>query len=159
MDQAEVFAVAEQVQPAAQHRVVDGLATVAGDGTPLPLAGHAEREVQVAGVAAGERRAQFGVESLRDRSGQRPGQDRQAAGAGGGQGGLGGAAVVGVAGDPIGIEDQQVAGVFLGDDPQDVAGQLVEGYRGEAAVGVAVQLDPGQPQLGRGGLQLLGSDH
>jgi len=159
VDQPEVLVVAEQVQPAAQHRVVDGLAAVAGDGTPLPVAGDPHRDVQLARVAAGESGAQFGVEPLRDRSGQRPGQDRQAAGAGGGQRRLGGAAVVGVPGDPAGIEDQQVAGVFLADHPQDVAGQLVERYRGEAAVGVAVQLDPGQPQLGRGGLQLLGSDH
>jgi len=51
VDQSEVFAVAEQPQSPAQHRVVGRLAAVAGDGPPLALAGHGERDVEFIRVA------------------------------------------------------------------------------------------------------------
>jgi len=118
---------------------------VSSDGAPLPVAVHGQFDVQLGLVAAGEGGAEFRVESLRDGLGQRPRQHRQAGRAGGGQRGLGCPPVVGVAGDPVGVEHEQVAGVLLADDPQDVAGQLLDGYGVQVAVGVAVQLDPGQP--------------
>jgi hypothetical protein len=49
---------------------------VPGDGAPLPVAVHGQFDVQLAGAAAGEGGAEFGVEPLRDGPGQRPGQDR-----------------------------------------------------------------------------------
>ncbi len=100
----------------------------------------------------------FGVEPSRDRLGQRPGQHRQASGPGGRQGRLGGAPTVRVPGHRVGVENQQVARLFLGDDLKNVTGELVERYRVEVAAGIMVQLDPGQPKLRRCGLQLLGSD-
>src|SRR6266545_2187137 len=66
VDQPQVLPVAEQVQAAAQDRVVDGLAVVAGNGTPLPLAGHRQRNVDLRRVPAGERGTELGVEPLGD---------------------------------------------------------------------------------------------
>ncbi len=133
MEKSQVLAVAEQLQATLQYRVVDGLAAMVVDGSPLNHARYPHRDVQVPGVAAGECRAQLGVESFGDGPGQRPREHRRAGGASGASGGegcLSGPVVVGVAGDPAQVEDEQVARVFLVDHPQHVAGEFGQRHTG-----------------------------
>ena len=124
---AERFGGAGELEAPAQHRVVGGLAAVAGDGPPLAIAVHGDREVDLDGAAAPEVGAELGVERGGDGFADRPGEDAEIEVVGGGERGAGGLLVVGVAGHPAVVEDHQQVAALAPRGGDDVAARSATG--------------------------------
>ncbi len=102
--------------------------------------------------------AELGVQAGRDALRDGPAKYRQPALPGDQQRGPGGLLVVGVPGDATLVEDQQVAGVLLVDQPSYRRGQLGDWHGVQPPVGVVEQFHPAHTQHGGGGTQLGGAD-
>src|SRR5450759_5186864 len=92
------------VPAAAQQAPGHGLAGVAGDGGQLTGALEGHDQVDAVRIVAGERGVVLLVERGGDGPGNGPAQDREPQAVGGGQGREGGSGVVGMTGDTVGVE-------------------------------------------------------
>jgi hypothetical protein len=154
---AQGLPVALKFKPPPQHRVARRLARVPSNCPQLAGPVDDDHQVELARSAARERGAELLVQRLGHLLGEGPGEHGEFGMRGGGEGSLGGPVVVPVAGDPSLIEGQQKFGPLLLDQGGHRSGQLFEGDRVQCAVGVACQLNPAHPQLGRSPAKLPGS--
>ena len=131
-----MFHRAESLEPALEHRVVGGLASVAGDGVSLARPVDGDVDVELVVVAADERGGELLIELVGDVAGDRPRQHRHAQRHGGQPRRVGCVLVVRVAGHSPVVEHQQQIGVHLRSELHDQAGEFVDRRVGEFAVRV-----------------------